>query len=600
MIVKMKKVTVITTENRKKETLKSLRQLGVLHIETQTVESEELARLQEERQLLKDALPIIERFSDDKASPKEVKSFDTGLAAAQYVLSLIERKNSLADQNSRSNVEIQRIKPWGDFDPAGFAFLDEKGFSLRLYELATADLESIDSEIRYVVINKDNKTARIAVIGEGEIPGESFTLPETSLDGLYKSIEENKAALLALEEEFAASGFYKEQITSTLSELEKEIEFHSISLNMGVEAVLTFLTGFIPVDKTEDLKEHVKKESLGLALDDPKEDEFVPTLIKNPKWVEIIKPVFNILGTIPGYKEFDISFWFLLFFTPFFAMIIGDAGYGAILLLGTLFARIKMKKAPSAPFTLMFLMSIATIAWGAITGTWFGSDVLANMGILKEWTIPFIASFPDKNSSINTTQFIMNLCFIIGGVQLTIAHLKNFIKLFPSAVAFAEPGWITMLWGLFFLVQNIVLGQPMNPLTMPLIIIGFALVNVFCEQAPGRNFFKGILLGLAGAPLKLLDSISAFSDIISYVRLFAVGLASVEVAKAFNAMAGGIGFDDFTSGLITTLILVAGHMLNIMMGALSVLVHGVRLNMLEFSGHLGMEWSGRVYKPFKE
>ncbi|MCG8481101.1 MAG: V-type ATP synthase subunit I, partial [Spirochaetales bacterium] len=130
---------------------------------------------------------------------------------------------------------------------------------------------------------------------------------------------------------------------------------------------------------------------------------------------------------------------------------------------------------------------------------------------------------------------------------------------------------------------------------------GLAAVFLFGSQQEGSGFFAGILRGLGGFITTALDGISAFSDIISYIRLYAVGLASLAIAEAFNGMAQGIGasMDGAVGAIAAALVLFLGHTLNLAMGALSVVVHGVRLNMLEFSGHLGMEWTGVEYAPFK-
>ena len=112
-----------------------------------------------------------------------------------------------------------------------------------------------------------------------------------------------------------------------------------------------------------------------------------------------------------------------------------------------------------------------------------------------------------------------------------------------------------------------------------------------------KNVFKGIAKTLSSLPL---DIISSFSDVVSYLRLFAVGYATVTVALSFNGMAGQLGFGSVVTSLISSLILFLGHSLNIILALMSVIVHGIRLNMLEFSGHLNMQWSGRPYAPFKE
>jgi V/A-type H+-transporting ATPase subunit I len=135
------------------------------------------------------------------------------------------------------------------------------------------------------------------------------------------------------------------------------------------------------------------------------------------------------------------------------------------------------------------------------------------------------------------------------------------------------------------------------PYTIHIIIGGMILLIVFGEQA-GGNFFINVLVGLAKLPLTFLSSVGSFADIISYLRLFAVGMAGIEVEKAFNRMAANAGGDGGIMIGAAILILLLGHILNIVMCTMSILVHGVRLNVLEFSGHMGIEWSGTEYAPF--
>ncbi|HUZ18909.1 MAG TPA: V-type ATP synthase subunit I, partial [Spirochaetia bacterium] len=152
-----------------------------------------------------------------------------------------------------------------------------------------------------------------------------------------------------------------------------------------------------------------------------------------------------------------------------------------------------------------------------------------------------------------------------------------------------------IVWGLYFLVVFLVVGRPLMPATVWLVVGGLVIRVVFANQR-GR-FGKGILSGFAKLPLMLLNSVSTFSDIVSYVRLFAVGLATVAVAQSFNGMALAVG-NSIPGYLAMALILLLGHGLNITLGALALIVHGVRLNLLEFSGHLEMEWTGTSYRPF--
>jgi V/A-type H+-transporting ATPase subunit I len=246
----------------------------------------------------------------------------------------------------------------------------------------------------------------------------------------------------------------------------------------------------------------------------------------------------------------------------------------------------------------MMLMSVGTVVWGALTGTWFGSATLASLPWLSWMTIPAISSFDPRSS-----ETIKYICFITGTIHISIAHLWNFIRQArqkPFIRALAQWGWLFLVLGLYYLVLSLVLSRERFPLPASaawLIGTGLVMIIVFSRQE-GR-FFHGIAMGAANLLSTFLSGISAFSDIISYIRLFAVGLATVEIAKSFNAMAAGMAHDALGI-LLASVVLLLGHSLNLAMGALSVIVHGVRLNMLEFSGHLGMEWTGRPYKPFKE
>ena len=357
----------------------------------------------------------------------------------------------------------------------------------------------------------------------------------------------------------------------------------------------------MPSEKTELIKNEAASNGWAIMLKAPEDDDHVPTLVRNSKVVRIIQPVFELLGTIPGYREKDISFFFLVFFSIFFAMIIGDGGYGAIFLGISIYAGIKLKKKNGVVpdgIKLLAEMSFFTVIWGAITGTWFGSENIAEIPFFNMLIIEKIASFSDKPNA----QYIKHLTFIIGTVHLSIAHIWNFITMLkerPIIKAFSQLGWLSMVLGLYFLVLDFVLSSvlfPMPPYGWNMIFGGLAVVVVFGEQ--DGHFFKGLLKGVSGLMTTFLDTIGAFSDIISYIRLFAVGLATVAVASSFNSMAAEMGSG--VVGIIASVfVLGLGHTLNIAMAALSVVVHGVRLNVLEFSGHLGMEWTGEYYNPFK-
>jgi V/A-type H+-transporting ATPase subunit I len=189
-------------------------------------------------------------------------------------------------------------------------------------------------------------------------------------------------------------------------------------------------------------------------------------------------------------------------------------------------------------------------------------------------------------------------------IQLTWARTKRIIRLLPSLTALAQAGWYSVMLGLYFLVLSILLRITFPPFGLWLIGGGVAMVFIFGEQH-GGNFLANIGKGFANFFLLFLKSVSCFADIISYIRLFAVGLAGSMISKIFNTMAvpenglGSFGAAFIAKLVMAAVILVFGHGLNMLLNTLSVIVHGVRLNIMEYAGnHLEMEWSGYEYNPF--
>jgi len=602
MIVPMKKVYLVTLDYEKEKSLIKLRNAGVVHLEKSFGTSENLEKMEAERTEFEHALNFLD--SDKSIGQKEIKDYEIhGLKTK--ILDLGRKSIELEDERDTIQKEISRISMWGEFDPADIEILKSKGIDIKLYNLSKDDLKKIPENFELFSIQKTKTANLIAVISrDGLYPEdvEEFSLPEFGLIELRDNLKINGENSTRVLSDLKELSVYKDELLQAADKLDHDIQFELYKTGMGVDESLVYLTGFIPAEKQDSLKELAAKEQWALSLTEPAEDDIVPTEVKNNKLISIIQPVFDMLGTIPSYTEYDISGWFLLFFSVFYAMIIGDGGYGLIFLFLAVLINVKSKKVSSI-VGLLYLISTTTIIWGAVTGTWFGSVTIASLPFLKGLIIPQIASFPEilgrsDITAASTQEIIKITCFIMGTIHLSIAHIKNFIKGLPRLASLTQLGWLSMVLGLYFLVMQLVLGiGPVPQFAMYMIYGGLGSVFVFGQQKPGVNFFKGILKGLGGFITTFLDAIGAFSDIISYIRLFAVGLASVAIASSFNAMAEPLMQGPAVIGAV--LILLLGHTLNLAMGLLSVIVHGVRLNMLEFSGHLGMEWAGIKYEPFK-
>jgi V/A-type H+-transporting ATPase subunit I len=481
---------------------------------------------------------------------------------------------------------------WGRFNPGDIKTLAEKGLDIRFFKLRKKEFNVLPIKGVKLLLKIEKGYFYTAVLldSEDKVLGLSAEdIPEKNPRDILSEIDGLDEKIRGIDILLRGQADHLRSIEACAKKLEKELELLEVQFGMSEEGAFSYLQGFCPVKFISRVTAVTKEEGAGYLIEDPGEEDNVPTLITNPPWIRIVNPVFQFMKTVPGYREFDISPYFLIFFSIFFAMLIGDAGYGILFLSAAFFIRKKFKKLPGEPFFLMYLLSGCTIVWGAITGTWFGVEKIAQLPFFHNMIIPQINSFSQQSQDI-----IIFTCFVIGAVHLTLARGLRAARVINSLVSLAEIGWICILWGMFFAAGKFVLGRHFPPAAGILLVVGILLVLFFSNIRKG--LLKGALTTVTDLPLSVIGS---FSDIVSYLRLFAVGYASVVVAQSFNNMAVGSGINSIWGGLMAAVVLFFGHALNIILCFMAVIVHGIRLNMLEFSGQLGMQWSGKEYKPFR-
>jgi V/A-type H+-transporting ATPase subunit I len=594
MIVKMKKITLLVSERTRETLLLKLREAGVLHIKHVTEPASH------DIQFIEDRISKIDKMIST-LSPYTGKGIKGTLVCEDNEL-LKSAEETAESHNEKEEFlsgirELQRkikwFDAWGEFDPEELARLREKGANIKLYRLKKDEFRRLAKSLNGRIFKKEKGYIYLAVYDPPE--DEALALsevspPPESPDAMKKKIRELEEKAKKIEDFLREKAIALPAMKECKTRLEKAREFLNVKYGMHEEEQFSYLQGFCPAGLLKDVTALAERNKAGYLVEEPDNPAETPTLIKNPKWVSLIKPVFQFMNTIPGYSEFDISFVFLVFFSLFFAMLVGDAGYGMIFVLTTFLDRRKFRKAPYEPFFLMYFLGGATIVWGAITGTWFGAETIAQLPGLKSLVVGKISSFAGDNQN-----FVIFFCFVIGAVHLTIAHMMKAFRVINSVRALADVGWALIVWGMFFAAGKFVVARPFPPFAGWFLLGGIGLVLVFSN--PQKNIFKGMLSTLAELPLSV---IGAFSDVVSYLRLFAVGYASVVLASTFNNMALSGGVNNVLTGLSAAIILFLGHALNIALCMMAVVVHGIRLNMLEFSGHLGMQWSGRKYEPFCE
>lgn len=607
MIEKMKAVHIVAAADRKAQLLDALRDMEIVHFAEKAAPdgqvTDRFARLSQ-------AITALEERADKKAPGQAPLSDGEFEALYDRTWQCLDRQKALEGQLAAAAAACASLSEWGSFSPGEVQALKEQGLELHFCLIDKKTLAALqeDPEIRFLRLASAGKRPAVAVLGPlpASLAVSEFVPPE-------KSLAEYEQELARCRQEHArCEAFLKEAachlptFRAQLLKAQNALEYSAVSNTSGSESGLVWLSGYIPAAAEETFRAAAARHCWAWAMDDPgEEDENVPTKVRYTRLTRLIAPVFDILGTVPGYREYDTSFWFLGFFALFCAMILGDAGYGCLFLAGAAALTVKAKKDKkplSDAVQLLWVLSVTTVIWGALTGTWFGLEGAMQIPLLRSMVIPAFANYPEYFNIAATQQqnTVMQFCFILGTIQLSLACIINIRKKLKEKdlSLVADLGWLLAICALYFVVLYLVIGQQVALVPVAaVVVVGFLLVVLFGGMSPDKTFVQGLKAGLADAFTTFLNTISAFGNIMSYIRLFAVGMASLAIAQSFNSMAAGFSGPVIVVG---ALIMLIGHALNIVMGLLSVVVHGVRLNLLEFSGQLGMEWTGTAYAPFKK
>jgi V/A-type H+-transporting ATPase subunit I len=542
MIVAMKHLDLICLASDGEATLAALRDLGAVHLDLSSAGGEKVAAA---KGAVSDAETAVRLILKARGKVRR-DSLDIRVREVGEVLAIGVDCDALRAERDRLEREIKVYEPYGDFDPALAKKLLDRGIDI-----------------------KDRLPAR---------------LPEMRLSKMREKLDRVLNRIRIDEAKIAASD--DAAILRKFPEMADSVAFAAARELLEDRGAVRLVSGWIPEPRVADLRAHAAKMGWGMLVRDPAAGESPPTLIEPPKMFRPVKVLFSGLGIAPAYDESDVSVPFMCYFSLFFAMLVGDGAYGAIFLAATLAMRRKLSR---SWFVLLTVFSSATVLWGVLSNTWFGA------------AIPWCADWPTVKWLADPSYHnMMLLCFTIGVSHLMLARVWNGVCRFPDSTSIAEFGWAGVLLFMYFVTNSIVgifAGIPRWAFWM----FGGSLACVFCFTVkPSELKSRGAELGML--PLNVM---SALGDIISYVRLFAVGLASVKVAENFNSMATGLvaGADAVWMKALMSVamvaILVVGHGLNLAMAGLSILVHAVRLNTLEFSNHKGVSWAGYAFSPFR-
>ena len=585
MITQMKKYTFLVFHREYEAFLEQLRDLGVVHVTEKAAGMADDAHLQELLTKADNVRKLIAQGAPDQ---------------------LLTEKANLEQRIAATKKEADKMAVWGDFSAERMEQLKAAGYTLRYFSCAK---KLFQEEWGIVVAEQGATVYFVQVNNENEAPegSQEQYLSQKSAADLQKDVEGLNGLLVAQNARIEL--WAKEKIPaleSELDELKQQIDWKRVTLNTDSEAdgSLKILEGFCPIDQVAALNAVLDKQEVYYQAEDPSTEDNTPIKLRNNKFTQLFESLTGMYGW-PNYGEFDPTPILAPFFLLFFAMCMGDCGYGILLMIiGMLIAK---KKLNIAMFDglgpIITVLGVGTTIVGFFLGTFMGIDLYAAEWVPQALKNVMIKGNLELAGSSYDIQMVLALC--IGVFHICLAMVVKAIcytKQFGFKENIATWGWTLLIVGGLLVA---ILGMTVLPAEVfkwAIIAVGtVSALAIYIFNTPGRNPLINIGAGLWDT-YNMATGI--LGDVLSYIRLYALGLAGGMLGAAFNNLGlmvmGGSTEGATWQWLPFVLILVLGHVLNLAMSALGAFVHPLRLSFVEYFKNAGYEGKGTLYQPFKK
>ena len=593
-IVPLDKLTLYGPSSRKHEVLDGLQRLGCLHLvnlANSKGEKQELVS-REAREALKylQTCPVRRR----PLSPRD--RFDSE-QVVQDVLSVQQRSEELRAERDELQKAIELLTPWGDFSLPSAE--ERGGLEFWFYVVPLRRLAELPGDVVWQIAGRDNQSAYVIALSEeapDRMPG-----PRVDLD--RRPLLQLRSRLEAIEEELESLHWQRVALTRWQRVLQQELDVaddraaRSAAAAFALDDAAVFaVQGWAPRAAVQDVCALAARHQAAVTHLPASEADQPPTLLKNPERIAGAEGCVTFYIT-PGYHSWDPTGIVYFSFSLFFAMIVADAGYGLLLagLLVLLWRKLSRSESGRRFRDLLAGIVVCTIAYGVVLGSYFGVEPAP--GTLLNSLMVRI----DGEPLMNHQTIMMVLAVAIGVLHLSVANLVSAWQRRRSFRCLGHLGWaVVMVGGFLFGIGRFQEIEPLVQLGTALVPGGAAAVLLFSSERPLFTLRPMTHLGrLVDGVMQCANVSKAFGDALSYLRLFALGLASAQLAVTFNGLAsdaaqvGGVGV------LLALLILLVGHGINFLLGLMGGVVHGLRLNCIEF-----FNWSltdeGFPFQPFKK
>lgn len=581
-IVTLNKVTVFGLEIEREAILEGLQRLGCLHLiplQLPADESEfgESDRYEDARKALRYIMDVPRR----RHQISDEAQFDLDLVVAAALENKQKRREAEDKKLFLAN-RLANLAPWGNFTLP--ALDDLGGYRLWFYQVPHTKAKHIQAlELPWQIVGKDHLHVYLVIIAKEEPLADILPVPRTlagsvSPEKLQHQLEQVEVELDEIGAEHEALSRWIFLLSKNLTRAEDEVALQEASSQAKDEDGIFLVQGWMPKESLKSLDAFAEENQLAFLAEPPKPEDTPPTLMDNPPTWRGGQDLVTFYQ-IPGYRTWDPSSVVFFSFALFFAMILSDAGYALVLAVIVACCWNQMgKTAGSRHFRILTVVGLfLAVVYGILVGSYFGiqppeGSLLANLKILN----------------LQDYESMMRLAIAIGCLHIVFANAVVAYRARDFSGKAQPLGWIAVIFGGFALYQG------WQNLGIGLVVGGFLAI------------FLGAFVGSQKKlPLRIIDGLSSlagisklFGDVMSYLRLFALGLASASLALTFNQLAGqvyqavpGLGI------LLSLLLLLLGHTINLLLAIISGFVHGLRLNYIEFF-NWGITEEGYPFRAF--
>lgn len=609
-------------------------------------------------------LRLLAKFDTEKIEKKRDLSQTPAVEIIEQVLKYQSELEPSQHKLAGLQKELFTAEPWGDFSQELIDELLKYHVEVFLFTCQESKFNPEWKEkYALELINQKNDTLYLAyfVRKNGDVfdlPLEPHVFPNRSLKAIQADITETQAYIDAAKEYYESAAFEIEKIRSYKNHLQSQLDYEKVVLNTQHEAAekLRILEGWVPVNAVDTINTKLDESGVVYFSTSPDAGDKVPILLKNSRFAKLFEPV-GKLFSLPSYIELDLTALFAPFFMLFFGFCLGDAGYGLLLLVIASLYKFKAKPDIKPILSLVQWLGAATIIMGMVSGTLFGINLLdtgytltaASFDMLKSSHIPMDIvdkmqtllnqhfdtrdaftkklvetignpAFEDYKSQLYRYAFsdfkildtfrhfmldsnqMFRLSLGIGLVQIVFGmcvKAANFIRQRGLKYALSTLGWVFVIIGMIALLALKFLGIISNETftLLTYIVLGISGFFILVFNDPDTNPFISIGKGLYDVYSMVTG---VFGDLLSYIRLFALGTSGAILGFVINTVALQFKSVPYAGWLLFIIFLIIGHALVIGLSVLGAFVHPMRLTFVEFYKNAGFAGGGKEYKPFKK